>query len=223
VTGLATGSNIGAVPRGEINPAAKPDFATLVGVAGWHRLAPDIRRRFTAAPTLAQPIRYEGVMSQVECSRAGWLLAQICRIFGTPFAPHRGTDVAVAITLRAAPADGAIIWEREYRYPGRAPILVRSAKRMADDGGLLECVGCGFAMRLVVTEEAGALHFRCRRYVWRLGIFEIRLPALLSPGVAHVLHEDLGDGRFRFAMSIRHRLFGLLFYQDGVFRERDTP
>ncbi len=222
MTSLATGSHFGTAPRGQI-PAAKPDFAALLGAEAWRRLAPDIRRRFTAVPTVAQPIRYAGVMNQVECSGVGWLLAQICRIIGTPFAPHRGTDVPVAITLRSAPEDGAILWERDYRYAGRTPILVRSAKRVAADGGLLECVGAGFAMRLAVTEEAGALHFRCRRYVWRLGRREFRLPNLLSPGAAHVLHEDLGDGRFRFAMTIRHRLFGMLFHQDGIFREEEQP
>jgi hypothetical protein len=200
-------------------PAAKPDFAALVGPAGWQRLAPDIRRRFGVAPAAGHAIRYEGVMSRVECSGAGWLLAQACRAIGTPFAPHRGTDVPVAITLCQEPTDGAIIWEREYRYPGQVPIRVRSVKRGTAEGGLLECVGAGFAMCLDVGEEDGALHFRCERYVWRFGRWSVRLPGLLSPGAAHVVHEDLGDGRFRFAMTVRHRLLGLLFYQDGVFQE----
>ena len=205
-------------PRAAL-PAAKPDFASLVGTEGWQRLAPDIRRRFGTAPAAGQAIRYDGVMSRVECSAAGWLLAQLCRVIGTPFAPQRGTDVPVAITLRKEPADGAIIWEREYRYPGQASIRVRSTKRGTAEGNLLECVGAGFAMCLDVGEEDGALHFRCERYVWRLGPWQIPLPRLLSPGTAHVVHEDLGEGRFRFAMSIRHRLLGLLFYQDGVFHE----
>jgi hypothetical protein len=200
--------------------AGKPDFAQLVGAEGWRNLAPAIRRRFTATPLPATPIRYEGVMSEVACSPAGWLLAQFCRLFGTPFAPWRGRDVPVAIVLRRAETDGAIVWEREYRYPERNPIRVRSEKRMAADGGLLECVG-PIAMRLAVSEEAGALHFRCHRYVWRLGRWNLSLPEWLSPGAAHVLHEDLGQGRFRFAMSIRHKLLGLLFYQDGVFQEAE--
>jgi hypothetical protein len=208
--------------RREIAPAAKPDFAALVGAAGWLRLAPDIRRRFAAVPAETRPIRYDGIMSRVECSPAGRLLAQFCRIVGTPFAPYRGHDVPVAITLRHAPQDGAILWEREYRYSGRPPVLVRSVKRSAPEGGLLECVGAGFAMRLAVAEEGGALHFRCSRYVCRLGRWQIPLPALLSPGAAHVVHEDLGDGSFRFAMTIRHRVFGLLFEQEGVFRDGEA-
>jgi len=203
----------------EAQPAAKPDFAALVGPAGWERLAPAIRRRFTDAPAAGRPIRYQGVMSRVDCSSAGWLLAQACRLIGTPFAPHRGQDVPVTITLRKEPADGAILWQRDYHYPGRAPIRVRSVKRGTGADGLLECVGAGFAMCLDVSEAGGALHFRCDRYVWRLGRWSVRLPALLSPGVAHVVHEDLGEGRFRFAMTIRHPLLGRLFFQEGVFRE----
>ncbi len=209
---------LGARPRTTL-PAAKPDFAALVGAEGWSRLMPDIRRRFGAAPAFGAAIRYDGVMHRIECSGAGWFLAQLGRLIGTPFAPQRGTDVPVAITLRREPGDGAVIWEREYRYPGQAAVRVRSVKRNAGDGRLLECVGAGFAMCLEVGEEDGALHFRCDRYLWRLGRWQIPLPRLLSPGAAHVVHEDLGDGRFRFAMTIRHRLLGLLFYQDGIFQD----
>jgi hypothetical protein len=96
---------------------------------------------------------------------------------------------------------------------------VRSEKRMLAHGELLECVGGGFGMRLTVFEAEGALHFKSRGYFWRLGAWLVPLPALLTPGVAHVVHQDLGDGNFRFVMTIRHALLGTLFYQDGVFRQ----
>lgn len=197
-----------------------PDFARLVGHAGWWRLAPDIRRRFSEKPAVATPIRYHGVMQQVWCSPGGYLLAQACRLLGTPFAPWNGRDVPVAIRLHQA-ADGGITWERVYHYPRRR-VRVWSTKRLAEDGGLLECVGFGLGMRLAVFEVGGALHFMSLRYFWRVGRWLIGLPALLTPGVAHVIHEDLGQGRFRFTMSIRHRLLGTLFRQSGVFqREGD--
>lgn len=217
MTALRVPADLGALRRDPL-PVGKPDFSLLVGAAGWRRLAPDIRRRFTATPAPDRPIRFEGIMSAVECSAAGWLVAQLGRLFGTPFAPHRGTDVPVAIILRSADTDGAIIWEREYRYPGRDPIRVRSLKRKDPEGGLLECVG-PVAMRLAVSEEGGALHFRCGHYVLRFGRWTIAVPDWLAPGAAHVVHEDLGEGRFRFAMTIRHRLLGLLFYQDGMFHD----
>jgi hypothetical protein len=79
-------------------------------------------------------------------------------------------------------------------------------------------------MRLSVGERDGALHFVSRRYFWSIGRWEIPLPDLLSPGTAHVIHEDLGLGRFRFVMTIRNTLLGTLFHQEGVFqREGVTP
>jgi hypothetical protein len=220
----AVARDIASAARGlPIGPGkAKLDFARLVG-DGWQRLAPDIRNRFTEKPHVAQPIRYSGVMSIVTCSPAGLALAQFCRLLGTPFAPRRGSDVPTVITLRAVLGEDAVIWDREYRYPERAPILVRSTKRTADDGRLLECVGGGFGMSLDVYEEDGALHFRSRRYFWRRGKRLWWLPPSLSPGVTHVAHEDLGDGRFRFLMTVRHPLFGTLFHQDGTFYREESP
>lgn len=205
--------DVGSVPDGQHRG---PDFQRLIGQAGWWRLTPAIRRRFSEAPQEDAPIRYAGVMQRVNCSAFGWALAQLCRLMGTPFAPFRGADVPVAIVLRHSP-DGGIVWERSYRYPRRPPVLVQSVKRTADDGSLLECVAYGFGMRLAVFEANRALHFLSLHYFWRLGRRQIRLPHLLSPGTAHVTHEDLGAGRFRFSMTIHHPLFGLLFEQDGIF------
>ena len=74
-------------------------------------------------------------------------------------------------------------------------------------------------MLLDVFEQDRALQFVSTRYFWQgLGI-RLYLPDLLSPGTAHVTHTDIGDGRFRFTIAIRHAALGPMFYQDGVFTE----
>lgn len=202
------------------DPPHPPDFEALVGREGWRRLPAAVRQRFGEKPAPQAPIRYVGVMHQVDCSPLGWLLAQGCRLLGTPFAPWRGRDVPVAITLRHD--DDGVIWEREYRYAGRAPVTVSSTKRIGADGSLRECVGFGLGMRLAVFEANHALHFLSLRYFWHAAGRLRWLPDLLSPGIAHVIHQDLGEGRFRFAMTIHHPWFGTLFQQDGMFhREGD--
>ena len=193
------------------------DFERLVGSEGWRRLAPAIRPRFSEKPQADHPIRYVGTMQKVQCSTAGLVLAQLCRLIGTPFAPYRGDGIPVVISLHQGAVAGATIWRREYRYPARGAVQVQSTKLIAPDGTLEECVGCGLGMRLKVFELAGELHFLSQRYFWCVLGRRICLPHLLSPGTAHVIHRDLGDGRFRFIMTFRHRLFGSLFYQDGVF------
>jgi hypothetical protein len=191
-----------------------------VGREGWWRLAPDIRRRFSEKPLAGQSIRYSGVMNRVSGSMVGACLAQLCRLIGTPFAPFRDNDVPVAITL-VHDEDG-VIWEREYRYAGHASATVRSIKRIGPDGALRECVGFGLGMRLAVFEANRALHFLSIQYFWRVAGREFRLPAWLTPGTAHIVHEDLGAGDFCFSMTIHHPLLGTLFEQEGVFtREAD--
>src|SRR5262249_18547003 len=135
---------------------------------------------------------------------------------GTPFAPWPARNVPVAIALRHDPLSGGIVWERVYGYRDRA-VLVRSIKR-SDGDGLSECGGGGFGIRPAVYEAGGALPFRSLFYFRRLAGRTIRLPDALTPGTAHVIHQELGGGRFRFVMTIRHRLFGTTFHQDGVFQ-----
>ena len=197
---------------------ATPDFEGLVGAEGWRRLHGDIRHRFTQKPKAGRDIHYAGVMEKVDCSWTGWILAQLCRLIGTPFAPHRGRDVPTAIRL-VDDGRGGVIWQREYRYADRAPARVQSTKCSDPDGSLLECVGLGLGMRLAVFEANGDLHFLSLRYFCRIGGHYLRIPPLLSPGTAHVVHRDLGDGRFRFTMTIHHALLGTLFHQDGVFHD----
>ena len=47
------------------------------------------------------------------------------------------------------------------------------------------------------------------------------LPELLSPGTAHVIHSDERGGRFRFRLTITHRLLGPLFVQNWLFADDD--
>ncbi len=49
----------------------------------------------------------------------------------------------------------------------------------------------------------------------------VPLPHLLTPGDAHVVHRDEGDGWFRFTLSFRHRLFGETYFQEGLFHQTE--
>jgi hypothetical protein len=120
--------------------------------------------------------------------------------------------------LRLEPGGAGVVWERTYRFPGRAPLVCVSVKR-AEADGLVECVGGGIGMYLALAEAEGALHFRSTGYFWRRRGRAWRLPRWLAPGEMHVVHEDLGGGWFRFAISLRHALFGELIRQDGVFAQ----
>src|SRR5258708_34715477 len=135
-----------------------PSFRAILGEFAWRHLPFAVRQRFAWKPAPGTAIVYVGAMLEVRATRVGWLAAQLCRLVGTPIAPYRGTEVPVTVRL-TLDADGhGIVWERHYRFPGRAPVRCASVKK-AVDGGLIEVVGRGVGMRLAVSERQGELHF----------------------------------------------------------------
>ena len=194
-----------------------PSFRRLLGEPQWRSLVPAVRARFAWKPAAGAGLRYVGAMEVVRSSRAGWLLAQLFRLIGTPLAPHRGTQVPVTVTLRLAEDGKGVVWHRLYRFPGRTPVACVSVKEASERHGLVERVGAGIGMWLRLSAREGALHFESTGYFWRLGRFHLRLPDWLTPGVLHVAHIDEGGGRFRFRIAVEHPRFGEVFFQDGVF------
>jgi hypothetical protein len=192
-----------------------PDFRRLLGEAAWQRLPAAVRARFESIEHATTTV-YRGRM-KVAASLAGRCLAQLCRLIGTPVAPYTGADVRVHVEVFDDVLHGGVVWQRRYEFPGRAPIIVRSTKRLDDDGGLVEVLNAGLHMRLRVFEQDAALHFLSTGYFFRIGKLQIALPAWFLPGATHVVHEDKGNGRFRFAMSTVHRQLGTVYEQDGEF------
>lgn len=197
-----------------------PSPSTIQGLLGndWSLLHPAIRARFVRDPEAGELIFYRGVMERIECSRAGRLFAYLTRIIGNPLTPHSGNDVRMDVILHHMPGRNGVFWRRTYYYADRAPYTVTSVKRKGRKGELLECVGCGFGMVLALSAEQGNLHFRSTRYFWQAGRVRIPLPHWLSPGATHVAHEEIGEGCFRFTISMDHPWLGRTFYQTGLFR-----
>lgn len=201
--------------------AADPVFRNLLGESAWRRLDPDVRGRFAVKPAPGEMFVFTGVMAVVRRSRIGWLLAQISRLIGTPLAFQQGRNVPTEVRVSGEEGGDGIMWERLYGFGGRKPIAVRSTKRADPPAGLLECAGHGFAMRLRLFENGGALHFVSTGYCIDIGRLRMPIPDFLTPGRAHVIHGDEGDGWFRFTMSFRHRWFGETFFQEGLFRQAE--
>jgi hypothetical protein len=197
----------------------RPDgsFERLLGELAWRRLAPAVRERFSWKPAAGAEIRYVGEMVVVRSSRLGWVMAQLCRLIGTPLAPHRGTHVPVTVTLSLDRDGAGVVWRRVYRFPGRRAVACVSVKKATDAEGLIECVGGGIGMWLRLSERAGALHFQSTGFFWALGRGRVALPGWLTPGALTVVHSDEGQGRFRFRISVVHPRLGETFFQDGVF------
>ena len=195
----------------------RSEIREVLGEAAWARLSPAIRTRFLDAALDRGPVRHRGVMATVRRSWLGWLMAQACRPFGTPLAAGQGRDVPVTVKVFRDTRRDGVTWQRVYHFPGRRPVTVASTKCRDAEGAFLEVAAGGVGMWLAVTEEAGRLCFRSRRYFLELLGRRLALPDWLTPGETLVQHSDEPAGRFRFTMAIRHRLFGEIFFQDGVF------
>jgi hypothetical protein len=194
-------------------PVRHLDFERLLGRAAWLSLSADTRARFK---TGAEPRTYEGGMG-VRASFAGLVIAQICRLIGQPLAPWRGEDVPVSVAVHTD-KDGSLVWDRLYRFPRKRPCFVTSRK-VADHRGMVEMVRGGLGMALNVTVEGGAIHFRSRGYFLEIAGRRLPLPGLMTPGRAHVIHRDLGDGRFLFSLAFDHPWLGETLSQEGIFAD----
>ncbi len=186
------------------------NLAELVGAVGWARLPLAVQRRF--APGHADTV-YQGRMD-LHCSRLGRCLAWLTRPLRSPLTGARMQNIPASVHVSSV--GSGVVWERRF---GHGAGTVRSIKELGAHGGLQERTDGGLAMQLAVFEEDGALVFESRRYFLAVGAWRLPLPAFLSPGTCRVEHRDLGDGQFRFTLSMHHPLWGETFHQNGVFAD----
>jgi hypothetical protein len=189
----------------------------VIGKEGWSRLPEAVRERFAES---TDPVTYAGAFEIVRASTLGRLFAWLGTLFGTPVAPRAGLNVEARVLVR--PNACGVAWDREYRWADGTRHLVRSTKVVTDDGNLIEKLPARLCMPLHTFEDGGILHFVSKGYYFDLGfgvrgLLRLWLPGMLSPGVTHVEHIDLGHGWFRFTMTVTHPLFGEIFFQTGRF------
>jgi hypothetical protein len=198
-------------------------FRALLGTSAWSVLPPAIRERFSKRLAGGAAVTYVGEIVESRMTRLGWLIAQLCRAIGGPL--PLGCDVAVpaVVTVTEDAATGGQFWTRMYGRSRGFPQVIHSSKRFAGRTGLEEYLGCGFGIALRVSADAAALHFHSDHYFLAMGPIRLRIPRLLAPGALTISHVDRPDGWFAFRLSLRHRLFGEIIHQTGLFREHAAP
>lgn len=194
------------------------DFRKLVGEKGWNRLVPAIHVRFTKTQSKDNAVCYSGSMLSVRSNFTGWCLAQLCRIVGTPLTPYSGKEIPTIVRVYKNEDNTGTVWEREYQFPNRKPLIIRSTKMLDIDKSLMESVDGGIRMRLKVFEEEGRLVFLSTSYFIKILNIRLLIPSLFTPGLTRVEHIDEGNGYFRFILSMKHPYLGEMFYQEGLFR-----
>jgi len=192
---------------------ARHGLRAVLGAAAWERLPEAARERFAEA---AGAVDYAGSFEVVRASFVGRLFAWMGTLVGTPVAPGIGENVAARVRVR--PNAEGVEWIREYRWEDGRVDQVHSTKVVTADNRLVEKLPARLCMPLDTYVEGAVLHFVSLGYYFDLGFgLRLWLPALLTPGVTHVEHIDLGHGWFRFTMTVAHPLLGEMFFQTGRF------
>ena len=219
VTERALAPDAASVPRPDDDILYDYRFRRLVPHAAWDALPDDVRRRFSKRLSDQRVATYSGQIVWTRLSRAGWLLAQLCRLIGAPLPTNASGPAPAAVAVSEDRASGGQCWTRLYGRPRGYPQVIHSAKRFAGTTGLEEHIGGGFGMALMVRAEADALIFASDHYFWQAGRIRLRLPRWLAPGATLVTHQHLGSGRFAFDLKVTHPLLGELVNQHALFRD----
>ncbi|HKX92949.1 MAG TPA: DUF4166 domain-containing protein [Sphingomicrobium sp.] len=196
-------------------------FRALLGSEAWEGLPAEVRRRFSKRLSGARAAIYRGLVVDMRMSQCGWLLAQLCRLFGAPLPLNPKAGGGALVSVSEDRGGGGQCWTRIYARPDRFPQVIHSAKRFAGPTGLEEYLGCGLGMALLVQPLSDGIAFVSDHYFFQLGRRRVRLPALLAPGVTRVTHRQVAGSSFLFGLEVVHPLAGLLVRQEILFDDVD--
>lgn len=194
-------------------------FKKILGSA-WGGLHPDIQARFDKNPLPGKPLHYRGRLSELTCSKLGRLLGYLTMpLIKGALMPYNDADFPADIQVYSKPDCASIFKQRIYRLNVRKPVMFTSFMAESSKGEVLEYVGMGLGMKLVLDVRDGNLHFESDGYFWEVFGVRIPLPAMITPGKTFLCHRNNHANQFDIRIEIRHALFGTMFTQVGVFRE----
>jgi len=201
-------------------PSSEGELFRKVMGAEWQQLHPDIQARFAKNPEYEKPLYYTGRLSELSCSRFGKLLGFMTMpLIKGALIPYSDKDFPVDIQVYSEQGNSAIFKQRIYRLNGRKPIQFTSYMQESEKGEVLEYVGKGLGMKLVLHVQDSNLHFTSDGYFWDIFGFRLPLPGLFTPGKTFLSHRNDNPNQFNIRIEIKHALFGTTFTQVGIFHE----
>jgi hypothetical protein len=196
-------------------------FRALLGSEAWETLPPEVQHRFSKRLRGAQIALYRGLVVEMHMSRIGWLLVQICRLFGAPLPLNRHAGGGALVSVGEDGHCGGQCWTRIYARPDRFPQVIHSAKRFAGPTGLEEYLGRGLGMALRVEALSSGIAFVSDHYFLQIGRIRIRLPRFVTPGITLVTHRQVAGASFLFGLELIHSFAGTLVHQEILFDDVD--
>jgi hypothetical protein len=179
-----------------------------------------IAARFFGASSIRDPLRFSGSM-RLHCSWFGALLARVLRRYSL-LPGVCATDVPMCFEINHA--GDALTKERRYQLNAQHCFCFRS--RFFHEPSLGEEFSPHFGMYLRLISEPNRLWFVDNGYFIKLFGQRWKMPSVCSPRF-ELLHENVGNERFRVTIRVSHALLGTLFHQCGTFAASsssvDTP
>jgi hypothetical protein len=201
------------------SPSEGELFKKILGQK-WGDLHPDIQARFGKNPMPGKPLHYSGWLSELTCSWLGRLLGYLTMpLIKGALMPYTDANFPVDIQVYSKLDCASIFKQRIYRLNVSKPVMFTSFMAESSKGEVLEYVGMGLGMKLLLFVRDGNLHFESDGYFWEVFGVRIPLPGLLTPGKTFLCHRNNNANQFDIRIEIRHALFGTTFTQAGVFRE----
>ncbi len=173
-----------------LHPSEGELFKKILGPV-WRSLHPDIQHRFAKNPAPGKPLRYRGELSELTASRLGRVLGYLTMpLIKGALLPFNDKNFPVDIEVYSKDNCASIFKQRTYRLNGRKPVQFTSFMRESERGEVLEYVGMGLGMKLVLDVRGGNLYFESDGYFWEIFGIRLPLPGLLTPGKTFLCHRN---------------------------------
>lgn len=183
----------------------------------WDELASIVQRHYDIAPGRSSKIQIRGTMDEVYHSMIAKLFLIPGRLLGA-LVPYKGKQIPTqVINWTLAENNKAMFWHRTLEFPGKPPLIFASHMEYVGDNEIIEYVRYGVGIRMAMSVEQGALVFKSKGYVWKLGKRMIPIPAWLILGDATIIEKAETDEQFYINFTMTHPLFGKTFSYSGRF------
>lgn len=178
----------------------------------WHNLPPVIQRHYQI--TDRQTSCIEGEM---HINYPGFMFPMICLIHLLGgLVLWRGEAVHTRVQKTARGLN--LHWQRFMTYPDSKSDYFGSEMRYLAEHELIEHIGFGFGLRLIVEVKDGDLLYRSNGHFWQCGKFVLTLPDWLLLGSATISEHALSEQEFYLDFRIQHPWWGETYSYQGDFR-----
>lgn len=183
----------------------------------WNDLAEIVKQHYDITPGEASKMTIKGSMDEVYHSNIAKLFLLPGRIFGA-LVPYKGKNIPTEVrNWTSEDNHKAMFWYRTLDFPNKPPLIFASRMEHIKDDEIIEYVRYGMGIRMTMSVDEGALIFKSKGYVWKIGGFKISIPTWLILGDAEIIEKAISEDKFYIDFNMIHPLFGRMFSYSGTY------